>query len=1436
VALSGSPLAVDPQPSAIVAADFNSDGTIDLLTANAQTGTASFLANNGGASFSPAVPITAGSGADALAALDLNGDGRDDLLIANSGLGNASVYLTAQVGSVSVTNITFAATGSHLAVATYSGDSIFATSTSSPVSLQSDTTATTTTLVASPTSPAAYGQTVTLTATIAPATNFGVSAGGTATFYDFGAPISSAIAIVNGVASVTLPLQALGSHMYTAIYSGTTGFLTSTSSALPYTVGQSPVTISLPAYTGMYGTSGTETATVVPQYSIAGQALPTGTISYQFPGFSTQTAILSGGQATINVPAGLAVGTSTISVTYSGDANYATTVGSLTYTITGQPLTVTVNNATSVYGAAFPTFTGTITGAVNGDTFTATYSTVATPASAIGPYAITATVQGANVANYTVTVVPGTLTITAAPLTISANNASSIFSQAFPAFSGNISGAVNGDVLALTFTTPATPLSNVGTYPIVPALNGAAAGNYTVTVVDGTLTITPLDITVTANNATRMYGVANPVFTGTIFGAPANSGLTVTGTTTATQFSPVGSYPITPAISGTATGNYIATYFPGTLTITQTPTTTLLVSSAASIVYGSSVTFTAAVTPSTSGVPTGTVSFYDGATLLGTLSLVNGSVNLPTIGLAVGTHTITANYSGDINFSASSSNSIAQIVIQATLQVTANNATRVYGAADPTFTSTITGAITGDTFTVTYTTNETVTSDIGTYIITPTAHGIALANYNVIYTPGTLTVTPATLTVTANNATRQYDAANPVFTGSVSGAMNGDAFTLSFTTTATTLSDVGTYPIVPAVSGTNLVNYTVNIVDGTLTITPATGLVVTAGNASRAYGTANPVFTGTVSGSFANLGFTVTGTTTATITSDAGTYPIVPVLGGVNPADYIATVIDGVLTVTPAGSSIVLVSGNTLANAGTNVTLTATVTSATTGTPAGQVYFYSGTTFLGASPLSGGVASLTTNAIPQGIDAITAHYNGNIDFTSSISNTVIETIQSGVLLVTVNNASRAYGAANPVFTSTITGALPGDVFTVNYSTTATATSLPGAYPITATVTGTNAASYNIVIVPGTLAITQAVLTATANSFTRAYGAANPAFTGTITGAVNGDVFTETFTTTATATSPAGVYAIVPVVTGTNLANYILTVVPGVLTISQTGVTVLLQASSTTTPYGSPIVLTAALTGSNNIVPTGNVLFYDGAILLGTVTSSNGVATLTVSTLAAGVHTLIANYAGDPNYGPTVSNQVTETITGTGGGGTGVTYTMAASPTSLTIKQGSSGITTLTITPVNGYTGQITLGCATLPQGSECEFSQATFSLNGTAPATITLTITTTGGFANLREPLMPGQSRSTTSLASFALLPAMLLAGIFGLRRHSRLGAIKLLALLLAVGVMVSLSGCVTVTTTGGVGSNPTPIGTSTVTVTATPTNATTGVYNTLPLVVTVTQ
>ncbi len=196
------------------------------------------------------------------------------------------------------------------------------------------------------------------------------------------------------------------------------------------------------------------------------------------------------------------------------------------------------------------------------------------------------------------------------------------------------------------------------------------------------------------------------------------------------------------------------------------------------------------------------------------------------------------------------------------LTVTVANATMKVGSALPALTGTVTGLVNGDTLgttiVVTYSTTATSSSPAGTYPITATVTGSSAANYGVVVNAGTLTITPAaTLTVAANNATRAYGAANPTFSGTVTGAQNGDAFTESFASTATTTSAVGSYPIVPSVTGSDLADYTVNIVNGTLTVTGAATTTTLTGPASAAYG-ASETLTATVASTAGTPGGIVT--------------------------------------------------------------------------------------------------------------------------------------------------------------------------------------------------------------------------------------------------------------------------------------------------------------------------------------------------------------------------------------------------------------------------------------------------------------------------------------------------------------------------------------------------------------------------------------------------
>src|SRR5207253_796906 len=116
-------------------------------------------------------------------------------------------------------------------------------------------------------------------------------------------------------------------------------------------------------------------------------------------------------------------------------------------------------------------------------------------------------------ANYSFTFASGTLTITKATLTVTADNTSRGYGDANPAFTASFSGFKNGETLATSgvtgspsLTTAATAASTPGAFPISAAIGTLAGANYSFTFANGTLTINKATLTVTADNTSRGYG------------------------------------------------------------------------------------------------------------------------------------------------------------------------------------------------------------------------------------------------------------------------------------------------------------------------------------------------------------------------------------------------------------------------------------------------------------------------------------------------------------------------------------------------------------------------------------------------------------------------------------------------------------------------------------------------------------------------------------------------------------------------------------------------------------------------------------------------------------------------------------------------------------------------------------------------------------------
>ena len=304
----------------------------------------------------------------------------------------------------------------------------------------------------------------------------------------------------------------------------------------------------------------------------------------------------------------MSTGNCAINVFKVQDANYnqsATAYGTLP--VLSATLTITADSKTKVYGAALPTLTASYAGFVNGDTSASlttppTLTTTATAASHVAgnPYAITA--SGAAIPNYAITYVAGSLTVTTAPLTITANNQTKVYGAALPPLTASYAGFVNGDTSASlttppTLTTTATAASHVAGSPYPITASGAADPDYAITYVAGTLTVTTAPLTITANNQTKVYGAALPTLTASYTGlvngdTPASLATQVTLTTTATAASHVvGSpYPIT--ASGAADSDYAITYVAGTLTVTKAILVNASWTTPLGIIYGTPLSST----------------------------------------------------------------------------------------------------------------------------------------------------------------------------------------------------------------------------------------------------------------------------------------------------------------------------------------------------------------------------------------------------------------------------------------------------------------------------------------------------------------------------------------------------------------------------------------------------------------------------------------------------------------------------------------------------------------------------------------------------------------------------------------------------------------------------------------------------------------------------
>ena len=241
-------------------------------------------------------------------------------------------------------------------------------------------------------------------------------------------------------------------------------------------------------------------------------------------------------------------------------------------TVTHAPLTIRVGNYTIKQGDPLPDFTLTYEGFKNGEsaavlTAQPVVACEATSASALGDYPIT--VSGGEAQNYALEYVGGVLTVVEAdPVVVVANSYTREYGDANPVFEYTAEGApLDGKPEIIC---EATPLSPVGTYPII--IQKGSVKNYNDSYVNGTLTITHAPLTVTATSYTIKQGEPLPEFALTYEGFKNGEDERVltekpTAFCEATSESEPGDYLIT--VSSGEAQNYTFDYINGTLTVTE---------------------------------------------------------------------------------------------------------------------------------------------------------------------------------------------------------------------------------------------------------------------------------------------------------------------------------------------------------------------------------------------------------------------------------------------------------------------------------------------------------------------------------------------------------------------------------------------------------------------------------------------------------------------------------------------------------------------------------------------------------------------------------------------------------------------------------------------------------------------------------------------------
>ena len=891
--------------------------------------------------------------------------------------------------------------------------------------------------------------------------------------------------------------------------------------------------------------------------------------------------------------------------------------------------------------------------------------------------------------------------------------------------------------------TTATNSAGVATF----ATSNLALGSHAITAnftgdalnspsVSGVLTqVVKWDATLTLSASLNPSKVGNSI---TLTTTVASSGSRPTGTVV---FSDAGTMLATVAVTSDGTARYaISTLSAGTHTIsaaysgdantlsgspaglsqavTKWISSTTVSSSNASGTVGSPITFSVTVTPTSTVVPTGTVVLKDGTTILSTLPLdETGTATYTTSSLSVGLHIITASFSADatnaISSSANYQQTIQQIATTTTLASSANPSNggavlHLSAKVIPDTTNNITGLLTG-----------TVTLKEGSTVL---GSGTLAADGTYTLDIGSLQVATHLIVATYNGATN--------YSASSSAALNQQ---VTLATTSVQLTSSAN----PIVAGNNI----------TLT-------AVVAGNGAIPTGKVTFFDSGTSLGSTTLNSSGQANLTIGNLVS--GDHLVIASYGG-DTADNGSVSAAITESVKQATTAISLTSSSNPALAGTSLTFVANLTS-NGGLPSGSLVLHDGSSIIGSALIGPtGSAQFTLSGLSPQPHTLTASFAGDTDHIASISVAIVQLIQLGTSTASVLSSQNPAVLGAPLsFTTHVNGtgtqptgnvlfldgtAILANLPLVNGTATFSLSSLTiGSHTITLSYAGdtTHSASPSAVLIEQ---IQQSTSTSILSSGSPTIVGAPVTFTAAVTGARSvptGGVVQFYDGASLLGSAPvnqSGVatYQSTLLAAGTHL---IIAIYQGdqndqgssssalSQAINTADTSVMLVSSTNPSVVGSAVTFSAGIT-SRGKPATGIVTFLDGSLVLGSSIVSSGSANLTVSSLTAGLHAILARYGGDSSTQVSTSSvllqvaqQHTSAVLVTSANPilTAQSLTLAAS-----VASGSNPSGTLTF-----FDGSVSLGTATVSSSGS-----AAITLPSLSAGTHSLTVSYSGDSYNL---------------------------------------------------------------------------------------------------------